>query len=369
MRRIFVNLFALLAIASPAGFAAQQSDSDQAVTRYEAQAHNRRGDTVWVTNRDDDTLTIFDAATGAPLKTLPIGDAPHDVVVSARAGKGYVMVENENRVAVVSASTLEFLYSIALPHRPHHVDVGRDGRTIYIGLFNTNQVTTIDTATDAVRIYTSSLNSAARAHAPHPSLDGTLIFVPHEMGDEVSVLDAESGDPDGLSIFPGSQPSEVLPTHDGERLFVSMRGEGRVEVIDLATRLVIDGVDVGPQPESLILTQNEHTLIVSMRGSPAKLAFVDARDLTTPPTTVQIAGAGTSGDLAVLATGSLRVRDVRFRPDRQKRRRRGRRSLPAAGGYLGLSGNRQIARNRLFDDQPQPAVSNGRGASRGGGIG
>ena len=119
------------------------------MARYEAQAHNRRGDTVWVTNRDDDTLTIFDAATGAPLKTLPIGDAPHDVVVSARAGKGYVMIENESRVAVVSASTLDFLYSIALPQRPHHAEVGRDGRTIYIGLFNTNQVATIDTASDA----------------------------------------------------------------------------------------------------------------------------------------------------------------------------------------------------------------------------
>jgi DNA-binding beta-propeller fold protein YncE len=302
MRRIFVNLFAFLAIASLSGFAAQQSDSEQAVTRYEAQAHNRRGDTIWVTNRDDDTLTIFAAATGTPLKPrMTIGDAPHDVVVSARAGKGYVMIENESRVAVVSASTLDVLYSIPLPARPHHAEVGRDGRTIYIGLFNTNQVAAIDTATDAVRIYTSSLNSAARAHAPHPSRDGTLIFVPHEMGDEVSVLDAESGDPDGLSIFPGSQPSEVLPTHDGERLFVSMRGEGRVEVIDLATRLVIDGIDVGPQPESLILTQNEHTLIVSMRGSPATLAFVDARDLTTPPATVQIAGTGTSGDLAVLS--------------------------------------------------------------------
>jgi DNA-binding beta-propeller fold protein YncE len=63
---------------------------------------------------------------------------------------------------------------------------------------------------------------------------------------------------------------------DGETLFVSMRVEDTVRTIDLETFTVTgDVVAVGDQPESLILTPGERTLIVSLRGTPARLAFVD----------------------------------------------------------------------------------------------
>jgi DNA-binding beta-propeller fold protein YncE len=44
--------------------------------------------------------------------------------------------------------------------------VSADGRMVYVGLFNNNQIAAIDTATDEVRIATSSNNINAKAHAP-----------------------------------------------------------------------------------------------------------------------------------------------------------------------------------------------------------
>jgi DNA-binding beta-propeller fold protein YncE len=91
----------------------------------------------------------------------------------------------------------------------------------------------------------------------------------------------------------------VLPTRDGETLFVSMRVEDTVRTIDLDTfRAAGDVVAVGDQPESLILTPGERTLIVSLRGTPARLAFVDTDSLSLEQT-LDIAGTGTFGDLAV----------------------------------------------------------------------
>ena len=52
-----------------------------------------------------------------------------------------------------------------------------------------------------------------------------------------------------------------------------------------------------------MLTPNERTLVLSMRGSPASLGFVDTRSADTATPLVQvipIAGAGTFGDLAVM---------------------------------------------------------------------
>jgi YVTN family beta-propeller protein len=60
-------------------------------------------------------------------------------------------------------------------------------------------------------------------------------------------------------------PTEVLPAADGRHLFVAMRGEGRVKVINLTTAQVTGSVSVGTQPESLILANDQRTLVVSMR--------------------------------------------------------------------------------------------------------
>jgi DNA-binding beta-propeller fold protein YncE len=268
--------------------------------------NGRRG-TVWVTHRDANELTVFDAATGGVVKTVPVGLGAHNVVVSSRARKAYVMNELENTVSVLSASTLGLLEKIPLGPRPHHAKVSRDGRTVYIGLFGTNRIATIDTATDSPREYVSSDNPAARAHAPYPSRKGGIIYVPHEMGsDEVTALDAETG-AIIFSVVPGLSPSEVLPTRNGRLLYVSMRAEGKVKVIDLASRLVTGEVIVGlpgltgAQPESLLLTPDERTLVVSLRAQPAQLVFVDTESLMVIET-LQIGGDRSFGDLAVMSS-------------------------------------------------------------------
>jgi DNA-binding beta-propeller fold protein YncE len=79
-----------------------------------------------------------------------------------------------------------------------------------------------------------------------------------------------------------------------------------VKRIDLDTRTVTGAVAVGVQPESVMLTPNERTLVASLRGSPASLAFVDTTNLTLLGT-VQIAGAGTFGDLAVITRNGRHV--------------------------------------------------------------
>jgi YVTN family beta-propeller protein len=109
---------------------------------------------------------------------------------------------------------------------------------------------------------------------------------------------------------------------------VSSRGDGTVKRIDLATRAVTASIPVGVQPESVMLTPSEHTLVVSLRGTPATLAFVDTEDNTLLGT-LPIGGASTFGDLAVITddgryvfatfdagigrTGGVAVVDVRTR--------------------------------------------------------
>jgi len=267
-----------------------------------------KGDSIWVVNRDQGTLTVFDADTGKVLAPSPItvGAGVHDLVVSHQTRKAFV-TNDADSVFVLSASTLDVLDTIQFGAgtRPHHVELSPDGRTVYVGLFGTNRIAAIDARTHEVREYISSSQSGPMAHAPHPSPDGRFIFVPHEMGNLITKLSTRTGrilrslSPGDTS---GGQPSEVLSTRDGELLYVSMRNEGKVKTVDVDSFVVTGEVSLGAvdlQPESLILTRDERTLIVTLRGKPpARLALVNTRNLALRGT-VDIGGVGTLGDLAV----------------------------------------------------------------------
>jgi YVTN family beta-propeller protein len=103
----------------------------------------------------------------------------------------------------------------------------------------------------------------------------------------------------GFSITPIMRAEEVIATRLGKQLWVSSRGDGTVKRIDLNANQVTGSVAVGVQPESVMLTPDDRTLVASLRESPASLAFVDTIHLALLGS-VQIGGAGTFGDLAVI---------------------------------------------------------------------
>jgi DNA-binding beta-propeller fold protein YncE len=262
-------------------------------------------DTIWVANRDRGTVMVFDADTGDAVTPTPIvvGPGVHDIAVSHRTGKVFVS-DDSSKVFVLAAATREVIDTIEFDpgSRPHHLSASHDQRTVYVGLFAGNNVAAIDTRTHDVRTFPSSTRTGTTAHAPEPSVNDRFVFVPHEGQNLVTMLSARKGTELGAAVVgtaANSSPSEVLSTRDGDTLFVSMRNEGVIRTIDIETFTATgDFVAVGVQPETLILSPGEHMLIVSLRGTPARLAFVDTATLTLS-VTLDIAGAGTMGDLAV----------------------------------------------------------------------
>ena len=148
----------------------------------------------------------------------------------------------------------------------------------------------------------------------------------------------------------------MLPDRHERLLYVSARGEDDIKVIDLRARRIVDEIPVGDQPETMLLTRNQHTLIVSMRGTPARLAFVDTRTRTVTAT-LDLAGPATFGDLAAISaddrvvyatfdrgqtgTGGVAVVDIRT-PHRHR--------------HLGLPRDRPCPWHRAHIGHPTPAV-------------
>jgi hypothetical protein len=310
MRRVLAY-FTLLLVSGVALLAA--SPSEPSSGRQADRGHGHwRDDTIWVTNRDKGTVAVFDAFTG-DLKTaepILVGAGAHDVVVSERARKAYVTAEGLDEIAVVSASALTWLENVPTGDSPHHVSIDRSGRTVSVGLVATNEIALIDTATDKeVARYFTTASATAKAHAPAFSHDGRFIFVPHEAGNLLTILQRATGTVVLDDFNPGLGPSEVLQSRSGRYLWVSLRNEGKVKRFDLlgieAPLEVLIGV--GTSPEALLLTRDERTLIVSLRAQLARLAFVDVKTRSVSLLVIGgddalgIPAAGTFGDLAVLS--------------------------------------------------------------------
>ena len=308
---IFVTAIAI-AIASLSGTSA---DVRATVGSPALEGAHRRGNrdrpkgTVWVVNRDLGQLAVFDAGTGTLLKTLPVGAGAHDVCISERARKAYITAEADNAVTAVDTETLA-TESIPVNALPHHCEPSDDGRTIYVslqshpvaGAVGAPQFAAIDTRDHSVTYMSTSDNPAARSHGVTPERD--KLYVAHDTGNELTGIDLETGDID-FSIPNILRAEEVVASKSGDQLWVSSRGDGSVKRIDLDLDIpaITASVPVGVQPESMMLTPNERTLVLSMRASPASLGFVDTKSVDTATPLVQvlpIAGTGTFGDLAVM---------------------------------------------------------------------
>ena len=168
-----------------------------------------------------------------------VGAGAHDICISERARKAYITAETDNAVTTVDTKTLA-AESIEVGPLPHHVEPSHDGRTVYVSLASHSstvgapQYAAIDTDDNSVIFTTTSDNPAARSHGPHPSLDGETIYVAHDEGNEITGVDAESGEIE-FSVAPILRAEEAIATRFGNRLWVSSRGDGTVKRIDLDT--------------------------------------------------------------------------------------------------------------------------------------
>jgi DNA-binding beta-propeller fold protein YncE len=320
-----------IAIASPSGRTADLHTTFSPPALAAAQAAEDTGDrpngTVWVVNRDFGHLAIFDAATGDLVAgPLPVGRGAHDICISEQAHKAYITAETDNVVTVVDTETLA-TESIPVSPLPHHIEPSNDGHTIYVSLashpltlpaIGAPQYAAIDTRDNSVTYVTTSGNANARSHGVTPTFEGDKVYVAHDTGNEVTGIDLETGDFD-FSVPGILRAEELIPSRSGDVLWVSSRGDGSVKRIDLVSHAITASVPLGVQPESIMLTPNERTLVVGLRGtlatptSPAflpSLGFVDTTTVDGPTPIVHVvpyAGVGSVGDLAVMTPNGHHV--------------------------------------------------------------
>ncbi len=249
--------------------------------------------TVWVTNRTLHNVTAFDAGTGEVVATIPVGNAPIGVVAPLVTGKVYTSDEDSNQVSVISRATRTRIRTIPMGPRPHHMMASMRGDRVYVAEFGSNTVGVIDTATDTkVATFAASPEARARTHAVWPSLDGRRLYATNEVTNDIAAIDTKTGRL--LWNLPvGERPSEILVMPDGRTAYVTVRNEDKLKEVDLTVpRLTGREANVGRQPDTIQLTHDQRTLVVTLRaGTPAQVSFVTVK--TMQVTRVAVPGTTT----------------------------------------------------------------------------
>ena len=267
------------------------------------------GGTVFVTERQFGSVAALDAASGDVLWVAATGAAPIGVVQPRGTDKVYTSDEGPDQMTVVDRRTGDRLATIPMGPDPHHLNPSPDGSLVYVAEFGRNTIGVVDTALDErVAGFVASALPTARTHAVWITRDGKDLYATNSrtnraLPGDVARLDARTGEL-LCNTMVGIDPSEVLATSDGTVGYVSVRGEGKVKELDLGGACpVLTGreADVGPMPDTLRLTNDGATLVITLRGEPAQVTLLDTHGFATQRVTIP--GHRTTGHHWLSANG------------------------------------------------------------------
>ena len=220
-------------------------------------AVSRDNETVYVSNTEDNDISVFDVSAGAVVNTVDGGFMPWGLAID-RAGDNLYVAEDE--VAVLDTTTLSQIESGPLTDgSPYWLALAPNDEVIYasntqedtITVMNTNDMTTIAT----VRVGSHPLDLVVTP-------DGKTVIVANYYDDTVSLVDTDSNrEIDVVDV--GDGPKEIAISPDGERLYVTNASDDSVSVIDATTNTVLTEVTVSDAPTGIAVSPDGGEVFVA----------------------------------------------------------------------------------------------------------
>lgn len=315
---------------------------------------------MFVADPVDGTVRLFDARTGAPVRTISLSPlAANAIALDDRTGRVFVASTLYNAVVTLDARSGAVLHTVRDAGDALAVDVptGRVFAFIANNGGGTNAVTVLDARTGAV-LHSVGLNQPPQQVATLPStglvaiagytnlllIDGRtgrvrrtvpLPFAPHIVGDAFGrLLISESGSGQRLALLdertgrlvrtltvgPGAIPPLLDPRHGHIIATSGWMGTGHLWVLDARRGTTLQATTIAPNPVAMALAaQAQRVLIVSqgaidrqgMPAGPGSLAVLDARSgrllrtITLTPRPTALLNDEATGHVFVILGGGV----------------------------------------------------------------
>src|SRR5215510_2823499 len=100
----------------------------------------------YVTNRDDNTVSVIDTATNTVIATIPVGARPTLLAVTPDAAFAYVANQEGNTVSVIATASNTVVATVPVGNFPFGVAITPNGAFAYVANLFDNTVSVIATA-------------------------------------------------------------------------------------------------------------------------------------------------------------------------------------------------------------------------------
>jgi DNA-binding beta-propeller fold protein YncE len=231
-----------------------------------AQARGPAG-TLVVSNMNDHTATIIDAASGRVLATLPTGEGPHEVLAS-RDGR-WALVSNYgvrgkpgNSITVIDVARAAVARTIDLREhqRPHGMALLPGDTLIAVTSETGKLVLLLDLRSGAV-VRTLPTNARA-SHMVAVSANGDRIVTANIADNSISVIGpGGSAEPKIISV--ARQPEGIAITPDGKFAWVGSNRDSVVLVVDLQSGIAVDTLRGFGLPYRIAISADARRAVIS----------------------------------------------------------------------------------------------------------
>lgn len=236
--------------------------------------------TIIVTNKSVATASIIDVGSGRMLGTVPTGEGPHEVVMTA---DGSVAVVTDYGTGPAPGHTLTVIdvpgrsvlrkVEMGEHRRPHGIAFLPGDSLVAVTSEASGHVVIVHVGTGTVRAAIPTTQQGSHMLAFGQSAD--RIYTGNIGSNTVSELDRASGSFVRTFAVP-SQPEAIGMPRDGREVWVGSNAEGKVSVIDPATGSVRTAAEGFGWPYRIVFTPDGRTVLMpDLRGEVLRIVERD----------------------------------------------------------------------------------------------
>lgn len=222
---------------------------------------NPRGIYALAVNASGGSVAVIDLRENQVIKSIKVGENPHNVSFSNDGRLAYVTIEGENKLAVLNMSTLEKVKDLPVSglDRPHNLDISADGRRLWIR--NKSSSPTENGQVVMMNLADGQTENSHEVGPFHGGIDlgvsGSKAITTNIGGAAVDVID-----PNGLAVLKtikvGAGPHGIRYSPDGKWAYVTATRDNEVDIINMKTLKVVKRIKVkGEFPFWITLHGNE----------------------------------------------------------------------------------------------------------------
>jgi YVTN family beta-propeller protein len=221
-------------------------------------------------------VAVIDTSTNTLVGTITgVGPGANAVIIAPNGKFGYTgngSTNGSGSISVFSTTSNNVVATIPLPFAGGGVTLTPDGSLLYVGGVG-SVIAVIDTGTNTIKstfsisVPTAGFNGNS---APIFNSTGTFGYVAQDVASvgpgTVSVISVPNNQV-VATIQVGTQPEDVVLTPDGAYAYVTNVGSNSVSVIATSTNTVVATVPVGNQPRSIAITPDGESVYVTNLAS------------------------------------------------------------------------------------------------------